>query len=104
VTKHDGAEVESIFIDETKVGQALRQVWSGDADPRAGLEADPLADRVDAADNLMSRHNRQLGVWQFAIDDVEVGAADTASLDPNANLARSGRWLGPLSITSRSCV
>ena len=29
--KHDGAEVEPILIDETKVGQASRQVRSGDA-------------------------------------------------------------------------
>ena len=28
-TKHDGMEVESILIDETKIGQASCQVWSG---------------------------------------------------------------------------
>jgi uncharacterized protein YecE (DUF72 family) len=28
VTKHEGAEVESVLIDKTKVGQAARQVWS----------------------------------------------------------------------------
>jgi hypothetical protein len=27
--KHDGAEVESILIDKTGLGQASRQVWSG---------------------------------------------------------------------------
>ena len=27
-TKHDGAEVESILIDKTGFGQALRQGWS----------------------------------------------------------------------------
>ena len=30
VTKHDGVEVESILIDQTKVGQTSRQVWSAD--------------------------------------------------------------------------
>jgi hypothetical protein len=30
VTEHEGAEVESILINKTKVGQASRQVWSGD--------------------------------------------------------------------------
>ena len=30
MTEHEGAEVESILIDKTKVGQASRQVWSGD--------------------------------------------------------------------------
>ena len=66
------------------------------ADARAKLEADPCADRVDAADNLMARHDGQLGVGQLAVDDMEVGAADTASLDPHANLTGSGRWVSPL--------
>jgi hypothetical protein len=30
VTEHEGAEVESILVNKTKVGQASRQVWSGD--------------------------------------------------------------------------
>ena len=30
VTENEGAEVESILINKTKVGQASRQVWSGD--------------------------------------------------------------------------
>jgi hypothetical protein len=30
VTEHEGAEVESILINKTKVGQASRQAWSGD--------------------------------------------------------------------------
>ena len=66
------------------------------ADARADLKADSFADGVDAADNLMSRDNGQLGVGQFAVDDVQVGAADAASLDPHANLARSGRRVRPL--------
>jgi hypothetical protein len=28
-TKHDGAEVELILVDETGLGQALREDWSG---------------------------------------------------------------------------
>ena len=67
-----------------------------DADARAELEAHALADRLDAADNLMSRHDGQLRIGQFAVDDVQVGATDAAGLDPDANLARSGRWVGPL--------
>jgi hypothetical protein len=30
VTEHDRAEIKSILINKTKVGQASRQVWSGD--------------------------------------------------------------------------
>ena len=29
-TQHDGVDVESILINKTKIGQASRQVWSGD--------------------------------------------------------------------------
>ena len=68
----------------------------GDADARAGLEAHAIAGRLDAADNLMSRHDGQLRVGQLAIDHVQIGATDAAGFDPNANLARSRRWVGPL--------
>ena len=27
-TKHDGVEIEPVFIDQTEIGQALRQDWS----------------------------------------------------------------------------
>ena len=30
MTEHEGAEVKPILINETKVGQASRQIWSGD--------------------------------------------------------------------------
>ena len=30
MSKHEGAKVESILIDKTEIGQASRQVWSGD--------------------------------------------------------------------------
>ena len=30
MTEHEGAQIESILINKTKVGQASRQVWSGD--------------------------------------------------------------------------
>ena len=68
----------------------------GHADARAELEADPFADRLDAADDLVARHNGQLWVWQLAVDDVEVGPANAASLNPHANLARSRRGVRPL--------
>ena len=46
-TKHDGVEVESIFIDETKVGQASREVWSGDVDLPSELALQPPYRRLD---------------------------------------------------------
>jgi hypothetical protein len=44
-----------------------------DAQP---LDASPY--RVDPADNLMARNDRQHGVWQFAVDDMKICAADAA--------------------------
>ena len=73
-----------------------RMAEPGHPNARARFEFDPFADRVNAADNLMSRHNGKLGIRQFAVDDVEIGAADAASLDAHANLARSGQGVRPL--------
>ena len=44
----------------------------------------------------MSRNDGQVGVRQFAVDDMEIGAADAARLDPQSNLARSRLRLRPL--------
>src|SRR5450755_2062095 len=46
-TKHDGAEVESILINKTKVGQASRQVWSANFDLPNELGLQPAYHRLD---------------------------------------------------------
>jgi hypothetical protein len=65
----------------------------GNSDP----VADPVhrhitADAVDAADNLMARHDRIFDIRKLRIDDMEVGSADPARahLDPNLSFARLG--------------
>jgi hypothetical protein len=68
----------------------------GHGDPRPKLQLDPFAHRFDTADNLVPRHDRQLGMRQFAVDDVQIGAADAAGFDPNPNLPRSGSRIGLL--------
>ena len=40
-TKHDGAEVESILIDKTGLGQALRQDWSANVNLASQLSLEP---------------------------------------------------------------
>ena len=40
-TKHDGAEVESILIDKTGLGQALRQGWSANVNLASQLRLQP---------------------------------------------------------------
>ena len=32
MTKHDGVQVDSILIDQPKLGEALRQVWASNFD------------------------------------------------------------------------
>src|SRR6202051_1485697 len=46
-TKHEGAEVESILINKTKVGQASRQVWSANFDLPNALSLQPTYHRLD---------------------------------------------------------
>src|SRR5258705_12011450 len=65
----------------------------GNSDP----VADPVhrhitADTIDAADNLMARHDRIFDIRKLRIHDMEVGSANPARthLDPNLSLA----WLG----------
>ena len=68
-----------------------------DADARRrGLQADAFADRLDPADDLVPGDDRQLRVGQFAVDDVQVGAADAAGLDPHADLASARLGRRPL--------
>src|SRR5258707_10714185 len=40
-TKHDGAEIESILIDKTKVGQVSCQVWSANCNLPNALSLQP---------------------------------------------------------------
>src|SRR5580658_6365453 len=67
----------------------------GHADARAGRERDPFARSLDPAYDLMPRNDRQLGVGQLAVDDMQIGAADAAGLDAQPNLPRPGRGIGP---------
>jgi len=45
------------------------------------------ADCSHAADDLMPGHDRKLRIGQFAIHDMQIGAADTASFDGDEDLA-----------------
>jgi hypothetical protein len=44
---HDGVEVESILIDETKVGQASRQDWSANFNLAGPLSLQPAYHCLD---------------------------------------------------------
>src|SRR5206468_7934188 len=58
------------------------------ADAIADLEAgDAVADLIDDTDNLVAGDQRDLGVGQLAVDDVEIGPADSARADLDEQLA-----------------
>jgi hypothetical protein len=60
----------------------------GHADVRAERKtADAGTDRSHPADNLVARHDRQLRIRQFAVDQVQIGAANAAGRNLNQDLA-----------------
>src|ERR1700752_3416706 len=93
-----------------QVFAALATVWTvtaGLAEPRnADTHTDDKRINVSAycvnpTDNLVTRHDRKLGVRQFAIDHMKIGATDTASGDPPPHLAHSRQRVGPLHNSER---
>ena len=59
----------------------------------------PAGDR--AAHDLVARHERQLGLGQLAVDDVQVGPADAAGLDGDEDLARGRLRVGQVGLAQR---
>src|SRR6266540_2581232 len=72
---------------------AARPAEPRDADAVAGREpTGARAECLDPPHHLVPEDERQLGMWQLAVDDVEVGAADAArgDLDPELPRSRDG--------------
>src|SRR5207244_7216505 len=63
--------------------------------PAEPWDADPPA-VASAANDLMSHDQRELRIGQFAVDDVQIGAADGARFDLDAKLAGARFRLGDL--------
>ena len=55
-----------------------------------------LTDGVDPPDNLVAGHERQRGLAEIAIDDVQVGAAHAAGPDPDSQLPGAGLGHGQI--------
>jgi hypothetical protein len=73
----------------------LTQPWHADAAANF-KRGDTVADQIDAADNLVARYERKFGIWQLAIDTMQVGTAHAACRDANTHLAISRSRIGPL--------
>src|SRR5213595_3447544 len=70
--------------------------------PAEPWNSDTLTDRkffcarsncFDAPDNLVSGDQRQFRIWQFAIDNVQIGATNSARAHAHEQLSRLGVWL-----------
>src|SRR5215216_551395 len=81
---------------------AIRAHLAGVAEPRhanalpAREPTDAVANDGDAANDLVAGDDRQLGVRQLAVDDMQVGAADAARRNLDHNLAGGRRRHRPL--------
>jgi hypothetical protein len=52
------------------------------------LRGDVASHHIDNADHLVAGNNRVTRLWQFAIDEMKIGATHATSLHPDANLVR----------------
>ena len=96
IAREDGIIAEIFVARQAKWAMAAGMAEPRNADALAKVKmCDIGADRIDPSDDLMSRNNRQFRIGQFAIDDMEIGAADAASADTNANFA-AARHAGPV--------
>src|SRR5262249_9338993 len=89
--------IAQIFLVPTAIGtDPAGKAQPRHAHPHAERQlVDILAEHVDPANDLMARYDRIDNSWQFAIDDVQVGAAHPAGADLRAYLARSRLWVRP---------
>ena len=75
------------FTLERRYDASPERVFNAYADPVAEGEAlHAFAQRFDAAHDLMAEHERQLGLIEFAVENVEIGAADPAGRDLDQDL------------------
>jgi len=56
-----------------------------------GERRDAWSDGVDSADNFMPGNDGQVQIGKFAVDHVQVGAADAACQDVDPDFSRTGR-------------
>ena len=82
--------VAKIFAIAGAIGAAAASpAEPGNADPLAKRKAMRFrAHRLDHADDLMTRRDRRMDMGKFAVDDMQIRAADAAGENPQAQIAR----------------
>ena len=66
-----------------------------------GRATKSLAAAHDETDDLMAGNERQLGLRQLSVDDVQVGSADAAGRDCNEDLALGRLRIGQVGLAQR---
>ncbi len=86
----------------TQGAQALAGMAKpGHADALADLQsADAGAKPIDASDDFMAGNDRDARIGEFAVDHMEIGAANPAGGDFQPDFAGAGEGIGALSITA----
>ena len=88
---------EILHARQAVVAMAAGPAEPGHADARAdGEVADAFAQRLDAADDLVTGHDRIARLRQFAIGDVQVRAAHATGKNTNQDLTGTGLRLWPV--------
>jgi len=91
ITGEFGAVAEVFLLRDAIGAGAAGMAQPGDADPLANPHAlDAAADGIDPADDLMTWNDRHFRIGQFAVDDMQVGAADAAGEHLDADLPGAG--------------
>jgi len=83
-----GLRAEVLLLPATEAAEPAGTVQPGQPHPRTDrrpLHAWP--ERLDPADHLVSRDQRQARQGELALDGVKIGVADAADLHPHAGLA-----------------
>jgi hypothetical protein len=80
------AEILTSF--SAKPARPIGSAQPRDADARPERDVSTRSCSRNHPDNLMARHDRRMARLKLALDDVEIGAANTASSDRDQDLAR----------------
>ena len=97
------ARTEVLAAGPAEAAGAAGPTQPRDAHPRARREScDVRAERDDVADDLVAEDERELGIGQLAVGDVQVGAAYAARGDPEQHLVRPGSGLGQARFAQRT--
>jgi hypothetical protein len=92
VTGEARAPAEILAAGETEIAFAASPPEPRNTDALTDVKIiDAFTEFFDLSDDFVSRNQRQLWIWQFTIDDVQIGAAHRARRHAHEDFARA--WM-----------